>query len=673
MKAHPLLTTDEILTRPMTEARAAHQYRPRAALGWLGVLLVLVMAAPSIAAPQSPALNDTLQRSVSLAELGFERGVEFLAFGGQRDFYFPAPRKGLKAATLKIKLHTGAAVQGRRHLQVMAGERILLTQPLGTTDTEQAIDVNIDPQLAKDGFLQISMRYSGAFTQDRCMDQRVAGDFLTILPASTLELALTPDAYNDIRSVVGLMPREVSIGLPGRPLGTNDVAAALRVASALQRHGFSARFAPALGLRPANANAWARGVVLVGQPQDFPGITADAKDDSSSIALANLRPGPALLVNSKNPVPAITLLTSRWQALADGATLSVNGQDENAASRQSLSLADLGMRMQSADLVDQVRFDTSFSSDVLPPAHRIRAVRFDLALGVAPDNANATISAFLNGRLLGSRTSPGAVPATLTVSVPEGLVTRENTLSVRVQRQPHTGDCMNPPQGYTVQLLPSSSMELSGTAGSPNDFFSLGSLFRGGVDVILPANPAELADAMTLFNATVAGLLPDAAQVNVHLDETGVAPQGPFIAVSRSVPPGTNPNLRFDKGRLTVNRGDGAVLLDVATGEIPAVAQIVHTDTATGIWLRPGSLPAAKLARPVKLDRGNVAVIDDTGIALAFSSGGNPLVNISYVDIRSWTDLALEYRPWVVGAAWLALSLLFAAILSRIYRSRRKG
>jgi cellulose synthase operon protein B len=216
-------------------------------------------------------------------------------------------------------------------------------------------------------------------------------------------------------------------------------------------------------------------------------------------------------------------------------------------------------------------------------------------------------------------------------------------------------------------------VELTGTSGSPSDFFSLGSLFRGGVDVVLPSDPAQLVDAMTLFNATVAGLLPDAAQVNVRLDSAGSASQKPFIVVSRSIPAGTNPNLRFDKGRFTVNRADGAVLLDVATGEVPAIAQIVQTETATGIWLRPGSIAATKFAKPVKLDRGNVAVIDDSGIALAFSNGINQVVNISYVEIRTLTDLALEYRPWVVGGVWFALSLLFAFVLSRVYRSRRRG
>jgi cellulose synthase operon protein B len=193
------------------------------------------------------------------------------------------------------------------------------------------------------------------------------------------------------------------------------------------------------------------------------------------------------------------------------------------------------------------------------------------------------------------------------------------------------------------------------------------------VDVFLPSDPAQLVDAMTFFNATVAGLLPDAASVDVRLDASSAPSQKPFIVVSRSVPAGTNPNLRFDKGRFTVNRADGAVLLDVDTGEIPAVAQIVQTEAATGIWLRPGSIAAQKLAKPVKLDRGNVAVIDDGGIALAFSNGANQVVNISYVEIRSLADLALEYRPWIVGGVWFATSLLFAFVLSRVYRFRRKG
>ena len=618
------------------------------------------------------AAADALQRTVPLAELGFEKGAEFSGFGGQRDFFFPVPSTGLKAAVLRLKLNAGAAVAGRRHVQISAGGRILQALPLEGREAEQTVVLPLDPQLAKDGFLQVSLRYSGAFTQDRCVDQRVAGDFLTVLPESALEMEFGTEAYADVRSVASLMPRDVRIVLPNRALKANEAAAAIRIASVLKRQGATVTFETAAVLQEGDGKTWLRGTVLIGQPQDFfENLSGEAA--VNGITVAATQAGPALLISGKNPAPAIALLGTRWKVLAGGTSLTVSELEGEGGPRHSVSLTDLGASVQSAELVDQARFDVTFASERLPAGHRISAVRVDLALGVAPNLANATIATFLNGRLIGSRTSPGAVPATLTASVPEGLVGRDNILSVRVQRQPHTGDCMNPPQGYPVQLLPSSAIELTAVSGPPADFFALGSVFANGADVYLPADPVELREALNLFAATAVELLPEAAPLTVRFGGPEMAPDVPFIAVSRAAPPATNPHLRFDKGHLTVNREDGKVLVDLSTAEAPAIAQIVHSDTATGLWLRPGdAAPAARL-RPMRLDRGSVAIIEKTGITLAFSAGRDQLVNIAYHDIRSWADLALEYRPWIVAAFWLALTILFISVLSGIYRRRRKG
>ena len=43
---------------------------------------------------------------------------------------------------------------------------------------------------AKDGFLKLSFLYSGAATQDRCIDVRYVGDSLTIRPETAIELDL---------------------------------------------------------------------------------------------------------------------------------------------------------------------------------------------------------------------------------------------------------------------------------------------------------------------------------------------------------------------------------------------------------------------------------------------------------------------------------------------------
>jgi hypothetical protein len=98
----------------------------------------------------------------------------------------------------------------------------------------------------------------------------------------------------------------------------------------------------------------------------------------------------------------------------------------------------------------------------------------------------------------------------------------------------------------------------------------------------------------------------------------------------------------------------------------------VRTAKTAGLWLRPGRAVPGQGLEPIRLDRGDIAVIDREGIALAFSTEHRQAVNVVYHDIRSWMDLAGEYRPWIVGAIWLALTAIFIRALSLMYRRRSK-
>jgi len=638
----------------------------------LGLTALILMMCHTLtrAQQQGREEGDQIVRATALSDLGLSNGIDFSGLWGYRELYFPVPRKGLKSAVFRLKIRGGAAFTGHRYLQVLAGGRVVMTRPLAAEDAAQPILVPIDPQTAVDGFLRLSLRYSGALNADRCLDQRVAGDFLSILPDTALEMQLGPEAYADVRSVASLFPRDVSILLPDRPLAQSDVAAALRIASVLKRGGSRVSLA-GRNVPPVIAGAWSHGLVMIGRRQDFAHLIVGDAASVDGVAAVRTRWGPALLIGGDNPAAAITLLSSRWRPLADNAALSVAMLGEDNTS-QSLSFEDLGIVLQSAELVEQVQFDTAFSRDRLPPGYRVKALTLDLAIGASPSGANATIFAFMNGRLLGSRTSAGAVPATLSLSVPQDLLSRDNALSVRIQRPDRLGACNNPSPGQPVQMLPSSRLELA-PASQGKDFFDLPQAFQGGVDILLPPDPAEMRAALTLLVATGVDLLPENAPFNVIFVNQATLSDRPFVLVSSAEPAGATPQVRFDQGSLTVTRSDGKLLLDLASAKnAPTIAQVLHTDKAIGLWLRPGKTMPESQAQPIRLDRGDVAVIDEAGVALAFSTERREIVNIVYHEIRSWTDLASQYRPWIVGALWLTLTLAFVAGMSHLHRRRRR-
>lgn len=624
------------------------------------------------AAQEQPGAAKSLLRTINLEELGLAKGIEFSGFNGYRELYFPAPRGGLEGAMLQLRLRAGSAIAGQRFLQIAVGERIILSHAIGANSPGDAISVPIDPRLAEDGFLRVTLRYSGAVNADRCLDQRVAGDFVSILPDTGLELSLAPGAFSDVRSVAALLPRDVHFLLPGRDLRQEEIAALVRMAAVLKKRGATIAFMDRKAMLSAPGK-WLHGLILIGQPQDFSGQIALSGAAANGITVVATPAGPGLLLSGDDAALAAPFLNSRWRALADSGTLAVNTLAESAGPNRHVSFQDLGFALQSSELSERAQFDTIFSSDQLPRGATLEGIRLELAVGTASEKADATIFAFLNGRLLGSRRASGAVPTTLSLSVPEGLVGRDNTLSVRLQRPPRDGACLAPAPGQPVQLLPSSALELSFGGEKASEFYQLPQLFRGGVDVVLPDEPEARRDALMHFLATAVDLLPEDAPITLS-QETGFAPSDrPFIVVSRAEPAETDPRLRFDKGALSISRSDGKLLLDLSGGEdAPTIAQVVRTAKTAGLWLRPGRAVPGQATDPIRLDRGDIAVIDKEGIALAFSTEQKQAVSVVYHDIRSWTDMAGEYRPWIVGAIWLALTALFIRALSLMYRRRSK-
>ena len=105
------------------------------------------------------------------------------------------------------------------------------------TATGRVVRVPLPKTTAKDGFLKLSFLYSGAATQDRCIDVRYVGDSLTIRPETAIELDLGAANALDVATTAALMPRDVTIVLPGRRLTPADIATALTVARALAASG----------------------------------------------------------------------------------------------------------------------------------------------------------------------------------------------------------------------------------------------------------------------------------------------------------------------------------------------------------------------------------------------------------------------------------------------------
>jgi len=619
------------------------------------------------------AIGPTLRRVIEIGEIGFADGFQFSGLNGERELFFPVIKDAATDMTFRLDLRSQSAFASRRTLQILIDDRVVATRGLDSEAESFTIRQAVDAGSVENGFVKVTLRYTGAITEDRCVDQRVAGDFLTVLPSSALAVTLDPTRLTTIDAVLAMMPRDIAVRLPDRDLDEAEMAALIRIHAALAQGGASVTHIRA-DAAATSVGSWSTGTIVLGAdavPADASTAPATASAGGTLSVLAG-ESGPALLVAGPKPQIAAELLASRWQALALGPSLSVMAASESgSAARSATSFADLGIPLASAQLVDQVVFDATFRVADLPA--NTRPTQLDLDLGVATDTrgSDVTIAAFLNNYLLASTTSPAGAPVTLSAAIPDGLVGRDNAIRVLAQRQPATGDCANPPQGFPLQLLPTSRIVTAALDRPAADFFEMATIFKSDLTVYMPQQGAASAGRSA---ALVAGMLAADTPLTVRFGDPDPAPGTPFIIVSSTRPDGVDSPVRFDQGRVRLSDAAGTPLVDVGGLDDHTSVQIVRAGEVSGLWIRPGDTgPVVAAVGPVALDRGDVAILDEEGVAFAFSSTRDQLVAVTYPDRMSLVDMARQYWPWIVGALWILGTLVFVTILSRMYRRRRAG
>jgi cellulose synthase operon protein B len=640
------------------------------------------------------ARSNALTAAMTLADLGFRDGFRFANLGGHREIFVPLPQGiAIAQGELVLIVDDMTAHDARRSLEVLVNERSASAIALDGHGAGRVIRIPLanakTQDIRKDGFLKISFQYAGAATADRCIDVRSVGDSLTIRPESAIEVDLDPAGISDIATAAALMPRTVALVLPARKLSPRDIAAALTVARALAASGRRVTFhygyesLPELAKR-SDPRRWSRGLVVIGGIGDVsayldsPVAVASLAGPLPSfgmLALARIGGLPSLLVSDVTPAQASRLIGS--PALAATRGLAAAAVGDSASPRlpsDRISFAELGLAPEPAEVFGRADIAVAIDTRMLPAGTKPARLALDLMVAPDGDGEHAVASVFVNERLLGSLVAQTDAPTRFDLPLPDGLVGILANVRASVQRRSAQGDCRFEPQGYPAQILGTSSLVLGAAAGRAHDFSDLVPSFAGGLEVLLPASAAdEPARVLGAVSGVLNALTPETAAITVKLAGPGAAPtpEGPFIAVGESPPAGVLPRARFDRGRvMVVDRADRTVL-DLAGFAAGAVAQIVMAGEHPGLWVKPlaadGALPAPA---DMHLDRGDVAFIDQTGVAMTMSSERDSLVRIVYPDQVSWLTVAERFRSWIVGALWLLGTLVFLLVLQRTLRRR---
>ena len=649
-------------------------------------------AAPAAVAPAAVTTRpNELFTTVTLGDIGFVNGFRFANLGGRREVFVPVPQNAnVSARELVLVIDDMSAYEARRNLQVLVDGRDATAIALDGKSERRVIHVPVAKSAAKDGFIKVSFVYSGAVTPDRCIDVRYVGDSLTIRPESGIELDIASTQPLDVATTASLMPAEMAVVLPARPLTPSDFAAALAVGRSLITSGRRVTYyrggdSLAELAKRDDAGRWARGIVVIGRLDDVTGIvdlpaTTVAGPLPGLARLGAIRVGgtPALLISSGNAGDVGRLLASPALAATRGIANAAVGEGLPAdLPTDRITFDQLGIAPVQAEIFG--RADLSLAIDLrrLPAGTQLARLMLDVMVAADADGEKAVVSAYVNERLLGSTVAISGETTHLDLALPAGLVGTSANIRAVVQRRSAQGDCRFEPLGYPTQILGSSALVLAGADAGLHDFSDLATRWTRGIEVLVPAAASERPTLVLGLLAQILNRLsPDTAPIDVTFVVPGrrAAPTAPFIAVGDQPPEGANLRARFDRGRVTVVDRSDRTLLDLGGFSAGAVAQLITAADKPGLWIRSLSSDGALPAPPaLNIDRGDVAFLDRTGVALAMSTERDTLVRISYPDQVSWLTVAERFRSWIIGGLWLFATAAFLLALQRMFRRRPAG
>jgi hypothetical protein len=678
-----------LTTLPVHAQQRRQLATPFDAAGNSAQLQRAAVVTPSPRSAVQAAPQESLLVGVPFADAGFPNGFRLSNLAGRREVYIPVPQGiELGLADLVIVYDDVSAHDARRSLEILANDRSVASFALDGKSAGRTVRVSLAAAVAREGFLKLSFLYSGAATQDRCIDVRYVGDSMTVRPESAIEFKIGMTGVPNITATAALMPKEVAILLSNPAPPAVDIAAALTLARSLTATGRDVTFYHGMDTMPElvdqdDKRRWTRGLVVVGafgaiaSRLDAPVATrvgATAAIDST-LAAARIGGVPILLVTDPASARAGLLPSNpSLSALRDTSSASVRQVATPKRPVDRITFDALGLVPAQAEVFGRADLALAIPGRILPSG--TKPSRLVLDLMVAPDGAGekAVVSVFVNERLLTSTVATIGGPTRLDFALPDGLVGSVANIRAVIQRRSPQGDCRFEPQGYPAEMLGSSSVILSAAGPVAQDFSDLATLWANGVEILVPASTSEhplsvVASLADILNA----LSKETAPIEVKYIAGGAAPtpSAPFILVSNLAPAGAEQRVRFDRGRVAVTDRAGSTLLDIGGFTTGAVAQIVTSNGNPGLWIKPltvdGSLPASPA---INLDRGDVAFLDKGGVALALSTERDALLRVSYPDQASWLTNLDRFRPTIVAAIWALITLALLFVLQRIYRRR---
>jgi hypothetical protein len=419
-------------------------------------------------------------------------------------------------------------------------------------------------------------------------------------------------------------------------------------------------------------------------------LTAAAAADA--VRVANLGGLPVIAVAPEAGAEAAGLFAQLWHRIVLTKSVVARVAEPALPDADVLSLSDLGGTPGSIEVLARGDWTATFGLGTIARAGRVpEHLAIDVAASPGATTTAPVATVYLNDVLLGARmlTADGR-PERISARIPSYALAATNVLRVTFQRQPGGEHCRETPQAYPAAVLPTSHVRL-GAVSAADDFVGMIARYAGGADVIVPA--AALADATASLPTLVAvaeavGIVADKADLVVTAGTAAATPSRPFLALGADVA-GMTGKARAEAGRLILDNKAGSPIVDISGLDDIGVVDIVRAGEQHGVaYATVGQRPPV-FEKPIRLGRGEVAVVGASGVLAEVSASGTLETGAaregllpSATDIGAWLPEGLQPMVqalpsstplgWGVPLATLAV-LLFIVLLVRAAVARRKA
>lgn len=733
---------DPLLSEPRTFMRRSFLALRRLVLQCELLAAVLVLPVAVHASPVSDALRELVQddwiyRSVSLEDLGITAPTSLRMSESRQDYYLPVPRGiPLNDAVFKVEGQYAVGEVMPATFALSVNERPVLSQRI--EDSTGVLDrhFDLDGVARESGFVHVQLEWNSPIARRVCEFDRITGNILTILPATSLSYRVRADASMTLDDAWRTLPGKPVMLVASGTLGKASYDSAWRIGVALARAGKSmqvrplpavgevvdprdldvpaalakvAAFAPWLKTsthriaHAAEIGAW----LVAGGGGDLAvadtaltqqmnaaldALQLQFRDDAEAqAALAQWRAKHATLALKapgnhqvqlttlgRHAVIAIApdagaraagLFDSAWRRVLTSSQATLHTV-ERPAQPDSVRLIDLGGSTQAFDVTTRGEWTVNVPLSAVTAAGYVPS-RLLLDMAAAPGAAMSApvASVTWNGVLIDAmRLTEHGQPEQLSARIPRYAVNVNNVLKVVFQRQPASPDCAEVVQGYPVNVLPSSYVELA-HADPDGTFVGVLPSMTAASQVYVPKTWLDMSAStlpQLITMAAASAISPSHAEL--VLAEGEVRPSKPFLAMNVKVA-GAEPVIEITDGnRLRVGAGAQPWLDIEGLGGLSAASVVAYEKQPGIVWYALGALPET-LATPLVLSRGNGVVLGKNGplVWADTESAADDRAAIQGGMFSEWRRYLSWTVPIVVG---LFMVLVLLAFLAR--RARKK-